>query len=537
MSTFTGKLVGCSLILGPPLAITLISLNNPRFLIDTSKTALVIISFLYYWIVKQVLLVLRSPLLSIPSVPGTAWILGDVVAAEKKPTGSSQKEWIDTIENSGLVRFFGFFCMSPTLLVTTTDGLHDVLLKTPYDFCKPDMQRTFLERITGRGLIAVEDNEHKLQRKIVTPAFSGRHIRDLTKIFWSKSQDVANAIAGELVKDQDEKFRTGIVEVNQWASRATLDIIGLACVGRDFDAIYNSDNEFVKQYDKVLKAEQGNPILISFLTYLIPDYVLRWVPIFEPIRQASEGRYQLRPLSRKLIETKRRDMETESEKHVDILSVLISSGQLSDDELVDQVRTFLVAGHETTSAAFTWICWLLATNATVQSRLRGELLDHFPIRQNSEIDASSFEGLLYLNAVIDEQLRLIPPVPMTIREAVHDTVITGQHVPKGTRVLICPWAINRSQKIWGTDAEEFKPERWLNGQSPHPAGLLSVLTFLHGPRSCIGQTFSRAELKCLVVSMVTRFELQMADPDEVIEPAGLITIKPKHGLRLRLREL
>lgn len=347
MSTIQGRIVGCTLILGPPLAIALISFNNPRFLIDTSKTALVLLSLFHYWVSKQVLLVLRSPLLSIPSVPGTTWLLGDVTATEKKPAGSSQKEWIDTIANDGLLRFCGFFCMAPALLITTTDGLHDILMKTPYDFCKPNMQRTFLERITGRGLVAVEGNEHKLQRKIVTPAFSGKQVKDLTTTFWTKSQDVVKAIAGELMDSgaQNEKHRTGVVEINSWASRATLDIIGVACVGRDFNAIYNSDNEFVKQYDKVLKAEQGNPILISFLTYLIPDYILRWVPVFEPIRQASEGRYQLKPLCRSLIEIKRRDMETESEKHIDILSVLIRSGQLSDDELIDQVRTFLVAGY------------------------------------------------------------------------------------------------------------------------------------------------------------------------------------------------
>lgn len=159
------------------------------------------------------------------------------------------------------------------------------------------------------------------------------------------------------------------------------------------------------------------------------------------------------------------------------------------------------------------------------------------MHKHSEIDAASLEGLPYLDAVIDEQLRLIPPVPMTVRGAVRDTIIADHHVPKGTLILICPWAINRSRKIWGADAEEFKPERWLGDEASRPKSLRSNLTFLHGPRSCIGQAFSRAELKCLVVSMITRFELQMADPDELIEPAGLITIKPKHGLRLRLREL
>ncbi|KAK7810510.1 cytokinin hydroxylase, partial [Quercus suber] len=94
--------------------------------------------------------------------------------------------------------------------------------------------------------------------------------------------------------------------------------------------------------------------------------------------------------------------------------------------------------------------------------------------------------------------------------------------------------------IWGPDAAEFRPERWLiKGQERWGGGkgALSLLTFLHGPRSCIGQAFARAELKCLVAAFVMSFEFEMADLTEKIEPAGLITIKPENGLRLRLKEL
>lgn len=129
----------------------------------------------------------------------------------------------------------------------------------------------------------------------------------------------------------------------------------------------------------------------------------------------------------------------------------------------------------------------------------------------------------------------MPSVPSTARTAIRDSQILGQHVPKGTNVIISPWAINRSSRIWGPQSEEFVPERWLEGGSAKSP--LNLITFLHGPRSCIGQAFSRAEQKCLVAAMVQKFEMKMADPAEVVEPSGLATIKPKNGLRLLLKEL
>lgn len=102
------------------------------------------------------------------------------------------------------------------------------------------------------------------------------------------------------------------------------------------------------------------------------------------------------------------------------------------------------------------------------------------------------------------------------------------------------WAINRSKALWGPDAEEFKPERWLaEGQRELGGGksTLNLLTFLQGPRSCIGQAFSRAELRCLVAAMVMKFEIRMADPSEVVEPGGFLTLKPIGGMKLKLRVL
>lgn len=143
-----------------------------------------------------------------------------------------------------------------------------------------------------------------------------------------------------------------------------------------------------------------------------------------------------------------------------------------------------------------------------------------------------------LHAVCSEATRLYPSVPVTARDAVRDTHICGQPVPKGTQVLLVPWAINRSPQLWGADAEASNPGRWLddNGRANNHGGASGsnycLLTFLHGPRSCVGQRFAQAELRALVAA----FEWALAMGEEDV-PARVVTTKPLNGMKLRLRKV
>ena len=103
--------------------------------------------------------------------------------------------------------------------------------------------------------------------------------------------------------------------------------------------------------------------------------------------------------------------------------------------------------------------------------------------------------------------------------------------------MVSPWAVNRQRELWGDDAEEFKPERWIEDGKPNNSGgadsNYSLLTFLHGPRSCIGQGFAKAELRCLVAAFIKVFSWEL-DMKEDPVPAGVITIKPEKGLHVKL---
>jgi cytochrome P450 len=203
--------------------------------------------------------------------------------------------------------------------------------------------------------------------------------------------------------------------------------------------------------------------------------------------------------------------------------------------------------HETTSSALTWASYLLSKHPEAQLRLRNEIYEAIPdpkVLTDPGCDvAGVLENMPYLNGVCNEVLRMFPPIPVTARVAIRDTTVAGHYVPANTMVFVVPWAINRNPDAWGSDAEVFRPERWIDketGRATMNGGTESnycFITFLHGPRSCIGERFARAELRALLAALVGMFEFEMADPLEKVLTGGTITSKPVHGMKLKLAPL
>ena len=228
--------------------------------------------------------------------------------------------------------------------------------------------------------------------------------------------------------------------------------------------------------------------------------------------------------------------------------------------------TFLAAGHETTAAALGWSIYELCRSPDLQKVLCQEITKNVPARCFDLINeggrglkAEYIDQCTHLQAFCAEILRLYPPVAITSRVAARDTTLLEHLIPKGTVIFLAPWAVNVSTALWGPDAKEFKPERFLN----HPTALsqerkassskdngdddaeftnpnietgarrqesaYANLTFLHGPRSCVGQSFARGELACLVAAWVTAFETSFSKPLPTSESERVQKAKKKAG--------
>jgi cytochrome P450 len=367
------------------------------------------------------------------------------------------------------------------------------------------------------------------------PAFAFRHIKDLYPTFWDKSVEMTNAISHEM-----KTASTSVVEIRDWASRATLDIIGLCGMGQDFNAIADPTNELNVTYRTIFKPSTTAKVM-QVASIFLPQWLLRALPV-KRNEEFKEAIRTIKRVSADLVRSKRAKLEKDGRTDVDILSVAIESGGFTDDDMVNQLMTFLAAGHETTATSLTWAVYLLCKHPAEQKRLREEVRTNIPAITDptAQVSSADIDHLPFLNAVLNETSRVFPPVALTLREAEHDTTIQGQFIPAGTSIIICPWAINTSNALWGSDAKEFVPERWMGQGKANTGGAESnyaITTFLHGPRSCIGKDFAKAEFACLLAALVGRFEMELEEPDKPLEIGGGITSGPKGGLRIRMKEI
>ncbi|KAG9090804.1 cytochrome P450-dit2 [Ceratobasidium sp. UAMH 11750] len=223
----------------------------------------------------------------------------------------------------------------------------------------------------------------------------------------------------------------------------------------------------------------------------------------------------------------------------DVLTLLMRANeklpkdsQMSKEEMIGHMNSFIFAGHETTSGAVTRVLDMLSTHPEMQDRLRAELTEFMSKTGTEEIDRDKIDTLPYLDAICRETLRLMPPVGRIRRVCLKDTVLPLKYpvntskglqnsvaVPKGAEISVGIEGINHDKDIWGPDADQFVPDRWLDGRASKaegsPGTYSHMMTFSAGSTACIGFKFAVLEIKILLVRLVTRFKFETSGKEFV----------------------
>ena len=204
-------------------------------------------------------------------------------------------------------------------------------------------------------------------------------------------------------------------------------------------------------------------------------------------------------------------------------------GAFDDETVASQAFTFLLAGYETTATALAFCMYCLAANPGAAAKMVAEL--QASVGGAADATAADVAALPYLDAVFKEALRLYPPAPMTLRVAGEDCVIGGYPVPKGTWLQVDTRTIQRDPEVWGPDAAEFRPERWLDGSAASDHWLV----FGGGTLLCVGSKFATAEAKITLARLWARFDFSLAPgvPARELPVETRLTMGPKHGVFLR----
>lgn len=483
-----------------------------------------------------------SPLRSLPSAPDDTYLYGHTLQILQRPSVETLLRWMRTTPSRGMLRASGLLHTRYSIVLTSPDAAYELLTRRSAHFAKPASVRDWLETLMGGGgIITAEGAAHTLQRKSLTRVFTNTATRDLVPLFWQKACTMTNIISTRLGQD-----KSGVIDLAPLSAGITLDIISTAVFGHDLDCATN-DNEPLHQAWSYLAnpdTTRGGLETYYVASALLPLWLTRNFPS-NFVRTFNQHRRNLRQLCTEIVACRRTDPDREKRK--DILSLMmrdVSAEKDTDVAVVDQMLTLLAAGHDTTSGSLLWAVLLLAGHSEVQERMYSEIQTVLAMLKDdgAQFDAQSLDHLTYSTAVANEVMRLFPTVAMTAREALCQTEVAGQLIPKGTRVYIASWALQRLESVWGEDAGDFKPERWLDshGELDHTGGAREAhafQTFLSGPRSCIGQHFARNELRCLMAAIVSRF---VVSPDAQhagrLRMSGILTVQPSGGLRVRLAE-
>jgi cytochrome P450 len=218
----------------------------------------------------------------------------------------------------------------------------------------------------------------------------------------------------------------------------------------------------------------------------------------------------------------------------DLLSRLIAARDeqtgigMTAQEVRDHVITIFMAGHETTAMTMIWTWYLLSQHPQVEAKLHDELDRVLAGRTPTHDDVPK---LAYTRMIIEESMRMYPPAHTLARVALADDTLCGRRIPKGSTVMIVPWLLHRHKKHW-QNPERFSPERFGSDQSANRVRF-SYLPFGGGKRICIGAAFALTEATVLLATIANRCRLTLA-PGHPVEPQALITLRARHGMKMRI---
>ncbi|KAG1818533.1 cytochrome P450 [Suillus subaureus] len=528
-----------------------ISVSSPSSLWTTIRSVGVFnigCSFIALWAFVKVLRALRWRLKTtqLRGPPRTSFVYGVLQElASSKDGGEMYERWATE---------HGVAYMIPSVLGQTRIVLCDpraiahFWARETWTYVLTPLSLVLQESVVGRGLLWAQGEDHRRQRKALTPAFSNTAIRKLTSVFYDSAYKAKCAwdIAMESSKDGD-----AIIEVQNWMNHISLDTIGIAGFSHDFGSLDGKRASVTEVFDTFgnnQKASVLNPGLLLALAFpviiKIPNKRMNLVKKLGVAMEEISNELFIRSRREKDANTSGRDEEKS------IIGLLINSEgqdaplQMSKEEVVAQMKVLLLAGYETTSTALTWALIELSRHLDAQTSLREELLAFGPDPTYDQLKAN----LPYLDAVVHETLRLHPPLREFTRVAAEDDVIPLSEpvrtesggmtdsisIAKGTLITIPVAAINRSSTIWGPDAKEFKPGRWLteggiSGKAKEVHGHRHLLTFIDGPRTCLGKDFAIAEFKTVLLVLVKNFVFEMRDGSDTPSRSCEGTFIPSAG--------
>ncbi|KAI0823885.1 cytochrome P450 [Trametes gibbosa] len=392
--------------------------------------------------------------------------------------------------------------------------------------------------------------QHRRQRKILNPVLSAKHLRDMTPVFNETVARLQAALTSRL------KEGTRELDLLDWMGRTALELIGPDGLGHSFDPLTKDiADEFVGSvkalFPAMHKVESFFPILpylmkvgpLSFRRKVVEMLPLKHVRRLAQITDTMHNRsVRIYNEKKAALEGDDEELKRQKSEGKDIMSVLLrehdrfEEDRLSEDEVIGQISTFILAGMDTTSNALSRILKVLSENLEVQQKLRDEVTRARDDGTGKLRDLTYDEimELPYLDAVCRETPRrpvakrdTILPLSSPIR-GLDGMPLSAIPVTKGTWVITDVQASHCNKELWGDDADDWRPERWLSPpphslEDAHIPGVYShLMSFAGGSRACIGFKFSQLEMKVVLASLLHAMKFEPSGKEICWNAAGVV---------------
>jgi cytochrome P450 len=396
-------------------------------------------------------------------------------------------------------------------LVCHPDGVSQILQRSPRSFDKQTRAFNQLRRLFGKGLVTSEGETWLRQRRIAQPSFHRESLAAYGAVMARAAAELVQRWA-RAVQDR------GPLDVSAQMTDLSLRIIGETLLGTDLSV----ESSVIRDAVECALAEMNRRF-----TSIVD------LPLFVPTHRNRRLRAALRTLD-ELVASKIAARQARQDEPNDMLTALLhardsNTGQaMSERQLRDEVLTLLVAGHETVASALTWTLYLLARHPAIQRQLRAELGSVLGDRPPTVDDLPK----LTLNRmIIQESMRLYPPIWLIGRRVVEDVEIGGCHIAAGSRIFVSPYATHRHPDHW-PHPSVFDPARFTPEQEATRSRFV-YFPFGGGPRVCIGNTFALMELQLVVATVIQSYHMEGWGPNPIPEPA--VTLRARDGLRMIIR--
>jgi len=414
----------------------------------------------------------------------------------------------------------------PNLVISSPEA-YEKILSSNKQITK-GLDYTFLWSWLGKGLLTSTGQKWHSRRKMLTPAFHFKILEDFMQVMNQQCKILCDKLEE---KTNEEEFN-----VYPMVTHCALDIICETAMGKKLNSQENSNTPYVEALYKsadFVFSRQTSP-------WLWKDW------IFNLTKDGVEAKKCLKILhgfTNEVIQERKEEMKNEDmedveddvgrKKRIAFLDLLIRESKggtlLSDDDIREEVDTFMFEGHDTTACNMTFTLFLMASHQAAQKQCQQELDSIF---EGSDRDATSEDlaNMKYLESCLKESLRMYQSVPMMSRITGEDVEIDGHLIPANTNIVMVSYALHRDEKSF-PNPDQFDPDRFslANNQQRHP---YAYVPFSAGPRNCIGQKFAMMEEKILLSTVLRKFNLQTKMKIADIPLVAEVVLKPKNGINL-----